>query len=223
MFQVNPMPAPLDKTLLALLRQVDAVKIGHFIDHGAMDPALISLLPRNVAVGCAVTVKAPGADGTIIPLAVSRVRPGDFLVIDRGGDQRHAAWGNMLAYAAKLAGAAGVVIDGVACDIAKLREHGLPTWYRGASALTTQRLGTAGELNTRVTCGGVAVEPGDIVIADESGVIAMKREEAAALAEKALGVIRAEPQTKARIDAGEKLSDMRDTLGFIRSRGFEVA
>ena len=223
MFKVNPMPEPLDTGLLELLRQVDAVKIGHFVTEGAMDPALMSLLPRTVVTGNAVTVKAPGADGTIIPLAVSRVRPGDFLIIDRCGDVRHAAWGGMLAYAAKVAGAVGVVIDGVACDIAKLREHGLPTWYRGASALTTQRLGQAGELNTQVTCAGVVVDPGDVVIADESGVIVMKRGEAAAFAEKALAVVRSEPGTKARIDAGEKLSEMRDTLGFIRSRGFEVA
>ncbi|MBM6593105.1 RraA family protein [Microvirga pudoricolor] len=223
MFQVNPMPEQIDADLLALLRQVDAVKIGHFIREGAMDPGMISLLPRAVEVGTAVTVKAPGADGTIIPLAVSRLRPGDFLIIDRDGDTRHAAWGGMLAYAAKVAGAVGVAIDGVACDIAKLREHGLPTWYRGASALTTQRLGEAGELNTRVMCGGVAVDPGDVVVADESGVVVLKRDEAASFAEKALAVVRSEPGTKSRIDAGEKLADMRDTLGFIRSRGFEVA
>ncbi len=223
MFKINPMPAPLDEALLAVLRQVDAVKIGHFIDHGAMEPHMVSLLPRTVAVGNAVTVRAPGADGTIIPLAVSRVRPGDFLIVDRAGDMRHAAWGGMLAYAAQLAGAVGIAIDGVICDVAKLRDHGLPTWFRGASALTTQRLGQAGELNTPVQCGGVDVAPGDVVIADESGVIVMKRDEAAALAEKALGVIRGEPATKARVDAGEKLADIRDTLGFIRSRGFDVA
>lgn len=222
MFTVKPMPASLSPETTDLLLGVDPVKIGHFKTDRIMDCGMQALFPRRHAVGTAVTVHTPGADGTIIPLVMGMVRRGDFLVIDRGGDMKHAAWGAGLAYAALLIGVAGIAIDGLVCDISALRDHGVPTWHRGTSALTTQRLGQAGSINVPVTCGGITVNPGDAIAADENGLVVMAPEEVADLAAKAAAAKAAEPRTRRRLEAGEKLSDIRGTLDFIRSRGFAV-
>jgi regulator of RNase E activity RraA len=222
MFIVNPMPPQLSPALMDLLAGVEPVKIGHFKTDRIMDYGMTALFPRRQAVGTAVTVKTAAADGTIIPLVMGMLRRGDFLVIDRADDMKHAAWGGGLAYAAALIGVAGIAIDGLVCDISTLRDHGVPTWHRGTSALTTQRLGLAGEINTDVVCGGVTVRAGDAIAADENGLVVMAPEEVADVAAKAAAVKAGEPATRRRLDAGERLSDIRGTLAFIRSRGFTL-
>jgi regulator of RNase E activity RraA len=222
MFAVNRMPDQLTPEATDLLLGVEPVKIGHFKTGGIMDHQMIPLFPRRHAVGTAVTLRMPGADGTMLPLVMGMLRRGDFLVIDRAGDMRHAAWGAGFAYAARLIGVAGVAIDGLVCDINPLRDLGVPTWHRGVSALTTQRLGEAGEINVPVTCGGITVNPGDAVAADENGIVVMPPAEVADLAAKAAAAKAGEPRTRRRLDAGEKLSDIRGTLEFIRSRGFTL-
>ena len=222
MFRVEKMPAQIPTELRELLLSVEPVKVGHFKEGGIMDHGMAALLPNRHAVGTAVTCKAPGIDGTIIPLVMGMLRRNDVLVIDRGGDLKHAAWGAGLAYACTVIGVAGVVIDGLLCDVGKLRDLGVPTWSRGVTALTTQRTGQAGEINTTVSCGGVTIEPGDAIAADENGVVVIKPGEIKDVAEKALKVKAGEPITRARLDAGERLSDIRGTVEFIRSKGFTL-
>src|SRR3546814_13809749 len=89
------------------------------------------------------------------------VRPGDFLVVNRCGDRRHAAFGAVLALAAQEAGAVGVAIDGYACDLPEIREMGMPMWCVGASVITHKPIGLSGQINIPMTCGDVAVMPGD--------------------------------------------------------------
>src|SRR5437016_9617100 len=88
-----------------------------------MDPAIRAMQPDVRIGGPAVTVRAPGVDGTIVGYALGQVRPGDVLVIDRCGDHRHAAFGGLVAYACKVAKIAGVIIDGVATDIGEVRSE----------------------------------------------------------------------------------------------------
>ncbi len=222
MFIVNRMPDQLPPEVTDLLLSAEPVKIGHFKNDGIMDHTMTPLFPRRHAVGTVVTLKMAGADGTMLPLVMGMLRRGDFLVIDRAGDLKHAAWGGGFAYAAAVIGLAGVAIDGLVCDINVLRDHGVPTWHRGVSALTTQRLGQSGEINVPVMCGGVLVQPGDAITADENGLVVMKPPEIDDLVTKATAVKAAEPRTRRRLDAGEKLSDIRGTLEFIRSRGFTL-
>jgi regulator of RNase E activity RraA len=81
-------------------------------------------------------------------------------------------------------------------------------WCRGLSAITTKRIGLGGSFCVPVSCGGVAVRPGDIVIADECGIVVMDRAEAEAAADRAITMQDAEAATRARLDAGEKLPDI---------------
>ena len=208
MFTLNALPPALDARLVQKLVQAEPATIGHFRNWGFMDPAIRAMQPDMRIAGPAVTVRAPGVDGTIVGYALGQVRPGDVLVIDRCGDHRHAAFGGLVAYACKVAGLAGMIIDGVATDIGEVRKYGVPLWCRGLSAVTTKRIGLAGEFCVPVSCGGVDVRPGDIVIADECGIVVLDPKEAEAAADRAIGMQQAEIKSRARLDAGEKLPDI---------------
>ena len=208
MFTLKELPKQLDSALVAKLLKAEPATIGHFRNSGFMDPAIRAMQPDVRIAGPAVTVRAPGMDGTIVGYALGQVRRGDVLVIDRAGDHRHAAFGGLVAYACKVAGLAGVIIDGVATDIGEVRKYNVPLWCRGLSAVTTKRIGLAGEFCVPVSCGGVAVNPGDIVIADECGIVVLDRAEAEAAAERAIGMQDAEVKSRARLDSGEKLPDI---------------
>ncbi|HVE48012.1 MAG TPA: RraA family protein [Casimicrobiaceae bacterium] len=208
MFTVNALPPGLHRDLVAKLVKAEPATIGHFRHWGFVDPAIRAMQSDIRIAGPAVTVRVPGVDGTIVGYALGQVRPGDVLVIDRCGDHRLAAFGGLVAYACKTSGVAGVIIDGVATDIGEVRRYGVPLWCRGLSAVTTKRIGMAGEFCVPVSCGGVSVHPGDIVIADECGIVVMKRDEAEAAADRAIGMQDAEAASRARLDAGEKLPDI---------------
>jgi 4-hydroxy-4-methyl-2-oxoglutarate aldolase len=207
-FTLKPLPDPLDKKFVDKLIRAEPATIGHFRNSGFMDPAIRAMQPDVRIAGPAVTVRAPGMDGTIVGYALGQVRRGDVLVIDRCGDHRHAAFGGLVAYACKVAGLAGVIIDGVATDIGEVRKYNVSLWCRGLSAVTTKRIGLAGEFCVPVSCGGVAVNPGDVIIADECGVVVLDRAEAEAAAERAIGMQDAEAASRKRLDSGEKLPDI---------------
>ena len=208
MFTLKQLPPSLDAKLVEKLVRAEPATIGHFRNWGFMDP-MIRAMQQDVRIaGPAVTVRAPGLDGTIVGYALGQVRPGDVLVIDRCGDHRHAAFGGLVAYACKVAGLAGVIIDGVATDIGEVRRYKVPLWCRALSAVTTKRIGLAGEFCVPVSCGGVTVNPGDVIIADECGIVVLDRAEAEAAAERAISMQDAEAASRARLDAGEKLPDI---------------
>ena len=211
MLTCNPLPAALDPALVDLLRKAEPATIGHFRHAGFMDGAIRCLLPGHRIAGTAVTVRCMGSDSCMLHYALGQVRPGDVLVIDRCGDVRHACCGGGVAYAAREAGCLGIIIDGPATDIDELRAYGLPVWARGLSAVTGKRLFLYGEFCTEISCGGVAVAPGDAVLADENGVLVLKPYEITAAADRAIAMQAAEKATLARIKAGERMPDINGT------------
>jgi 4-hydroxy-4-methyl-2-oxoglutarate aldolase len=168
--------------------------------------------------GTAVPIRVPGFDGTIIHYALGQVRPGDILVMDRCGDMRHAAFGGAACYAARCAGVAGIIVDGMVTDLGELRQYGVPVWARGPSAVTTKRLYQAGEFCVTISCGGVAVRPGDAILADENGVLVLPPDEIEAAANRAIGLQTAEKTTLARLTAGEKLPDITGVTAMLKEK-----
>jgi regulator of RNase E activity RraA len=211
MFVVNDPPQQIAADLTALLRQAEPATIGHFRHVGFMDPGVRSLLSGHRIAGTAVTVRCFGPDTAIVHYALGKLRPDDVLVIDRAGDMRHAACGGGVAFAAREAGCIGIVIDGMATDIDEIREYGLPVWARGLSTVTGKRLFLHGEFGTPISCGGVAVTPGDAILADENGVLVMPPSDIKEAAERALGMQQAEKGTLARVANGARLPDINGT------------
>jgi 4-hydroxy-4-methyl-2-oxoglutarate aldolase len=164
-----------------------------------------------------VTCRFSGIDGTIMHYALGQLRPGDILVVDRGGDRRHAACGGGVCFAARAAGALGIIIDGMATDIGEIREYGLPVWARGLSALTSKRQFLLGEFCVPISCGGVTVRPGDAILADENGVLVIEASEIRPAAERAIQMQEAEKVNLARVAKGEKLPDLNGTSERIRA------
>ena len=208
MFTIKPLPQQIDRRVVEKMARAEPATIGHFLHSNFMDPALRAVLPEARIAGTAVTLRIPALDGTVMGYALGQVRPGDVLVVDRCGDMRHACFGGVVAYATMKAGAAGVIIDGMATDFAEIRRYGVPVWCRGPSAITTKRIGLAGDFCTPVSCGGVAVRPGDAIIADEMGIVVLAPEQAEQVADRAIAMQEAEKGTLKRLDAGEKLSDI---------------
>ncbi len=208
MFTLNPLPPQISPALVQKLVSAEPATIGHFRDWGFMDPGIRAMQSDRRIAGTAVTVHQPGVDGTIVGYALGQIRPGDVLVIDRCGDMRHAGFGGLVCYAAKVAKIAGVIVDGVVTDIGEIRQYGVPVWCRGLSAVTAKRIGLAGTFCMPISCGGVAVRPGDVIIADECGVVVLDPTDAEAAADKAIGMQEAEAKSRARLDAGEKLPDI---------------
>jgi 4-hydroxy-4-methyl-2-oxoglutarate aldolase len=211
MFIVNQLPQQVDADLVALLERAEPATIGHFLDFGFVDPEVRALLPDKRVAGTAVTCRFAGVDNTIVHYALGQIRPGDFLVIDRVGDRRHACVGGAVVFQARAAGAKGIIVDGPATDIAEIRAYGLPIWSRGLSVVTGKRLFTQGEFCVPVQVGGVAVEPGDAILADENGVLVMKVSQAAAAARRAIDMQAEERAMLQRVAKGERMADINGT------------
>lgn len=173
MFTINDMPPQLGNELAELLVQAETATIGHYLHSGFLDRSIAAVIPEKRVVGTAVTVRLPHADSSILHYLTSMIRPGDFVIVDRCGDDKHACWGGVVTHAMHIAGIAGAAIDGPATDLSEIKKVGLPVWCKGPSSITTKLLGMEGAINIPVTIGGQVVSPGDAVLADESGVVVL--------------------------------------------------
>ena len=199
----------MSSTLLEDLTAVSYPTIGHFLEDGFVSPTIQSLLANVKIAGPAVTVRIAGHDAIAMNRALLALQPGDVLVVDMCGDHQHAPVGAVTAAAALAQGAAAVVVDGVATDVLELRQTGLPVFARGTSCLTTKRLyGTGSAVNVPVLVGGVEVNPGDLVLGDDNGLIVLAPEAARDILGKALASDAAEPAILARIASGEPLQSI---------------
>jgi len=201
MFTLHDLPPQIDPALIALLESAE--------------PATILYQVPRIA-GTAVTVRFAGVDGTLMHYALGQLRPGDVLIVDRCGDTRHAAVGGGVAFAARAAGAKGIVMDGMATDIGEIRDYAFPVWARGLSPVTTKRQFHHGEFCVPVTIGGVVVAPGDAVLADENGVLVLKPDQVKDAAERAIAMQKAEGPRLAEVAKGHRLPELNGTNAKIR-------
>ncbi len=150
---------------------------------GLMKPYLRPVWAGGEAAGTAVTVLAHPGDNWMIHVAVEQCRPGDILVVGCSADNTDGMFGDLLATSLKARGVTGLVIDAGCRDVKSLREMGFPVWSRAISAKGTVKA-ALGAVNVPVVCAGVNVEPGDAVIADDDGVVVVRRKDAAEVAAK---------------------------------------
>lgn len=206
--QVHPMPPALPETLREAVLEVSFATIGHLLEEGFVDPAIRALVAPVKIVGRAITVRTTAPDSVLVHKATEMLQRGDVLVIDVGGDVRHASVGEMVALAAQCRGAAGIVIDGVCTDIVEIRAHGVPVFARGSSLLTTKLLGlSSGSINAPVACGSVTVRPGDVVLGDDNGVLILPPDLAAWAAAEAKPRDAREPALREHLRNGGSLAE----------------
>ena len=188
---------------------------------GLLGPDIRPIQPGLVAAGRALTCSIHPGDNLMVLAALELCEPGDLLVVGTSSPVLTGVLGEIIASILLARGAVGAVVDNGVRDVARLRRMGLPVWSRGISAMGTTKAG-AGSVNTTVVCGGALVHAGDVVVADDDGVVVVahaEAEEAAALGEQRTVD---EDAYLARIAAGDipgltpALRDAIDRLGVRR-------
>ena len=208
-YTINEMPEQIDAALLEKCGRTETATVGHIRHMGFASRDIQNVRSQRITIaGTAVTLAIPGQDSTLLHHIVQFLRPGDILCIDRLGDHKHACLGGGVAAAIVATGCTGVVIDGPCTDLPEIEQHGLAVWCRGTAPITTRLYDIGGSFNVPVCIGGAVVNPGDAVIADFSGVLAMPRAEAAADVEWALAKQAMEPGEQSRLLGGERLGEV---------------
>ena len=183
-----------------LLRQYANVPTSIISDNMDRVPGAVGLLPMREGlhlVGTALTVRTRPGDNLAIHAALKMARPGEVLVIDGDGDLTRALIGEVILAHAESRGVAGFVVDGVIRDVAAFRVAATPCYARGVIHRGPYKNGP-GEINATVSIGGLVVNPGDLIVGDDDGVVAVP----AALAAGLLPGIRAQQENeRQKLDA----------------------
>ncbi len=165
-------------------RSIGVGDIGHILQWGFMSTAIRPVWRDIHLVGTAVTLRMPSTGGISNRKIIEAAQPGDVIVMDRGGDTEIACWGGFTTMLAKAKGIAGLIVDGAITDTMEITDLRWPVYSRSVSGLLARGSGVDSEINTTVNCGGVPVSPGDLVVADDDGIVVIRPEEAADVLER---------------------------------------
>ena len=174
---------------------------------GYLGPTLRPIQDGARVGGTAVTVLCWPGDNLMIHVAVEQCRPGDLLVVTTNSPSTDGMFGELLATSLQARGVQGLIIDAGCRDVKALHEMKFPVWSRAISAKGTVKA-TLGSVNIPVVCAGVNVDPGDIIVADDDGVVVVPKRYAAEVAEKAKKRNADEAGKRSRLGSGELGLDM---------------
>src|ERR1700710_2556710 len=181
---------------------------------GLMKPYLRPVWAGAEASGTAVTVLAQPGDNWMIHVAVEQCKPGDILVVGCTTDNTDGMFGDLLATSLQARGVTGLILDAGCRDVKSLREMGFPVWSRAISAKGTVK-STLGAVNVPVVCAGVNVEPGDAVVADDDGVVVVRKQHTGEVAAKGEKRHADEESKRKQLAAGVlglEMNNMREPL-----------
>ena len=170
-------------------------------ENGAFQHDFRPVWPGTRAVGTALTVRARAGDNLIIHKAITLLKPGDVLVITCDGFQESGGmFGGIMSTVAHKRGARALIIDGCVRDTMLMREIGFPVWSRGVNIKKSTKL-TGGQINVPIVIGGVLVNPGDLIFADNDAVVCIPKSSVASVYEKTMA---REAEEEARLLQMEK-------------------
>jgi 4-hydroxy-4-methyl-2-oxoglutarate aldolase len=176
---------------------------------GALPSAIKPVVPSFSLAGPAVTVHSPPGDNLWLHRALVVAQPGDVLVVFTEGAYEHGYWGEVMSTAARAGKLAGLVIDACVRDGAILESVGFPVFARGLCIRGTGKdFGARGWINHPLQIGDVTIEPGDLIVGDTDGVVAIPRARIAEVADKSRDRENKEAETMRRLSAGERSIDL---------------
>lgn len=152
-------------------------------------------------VGSAFTVRTRIADNLMVHKAIDMAKPGDVIVIDAEGNMNAAIFGDHMATMAMKKKFAGYVVDGCIRDVEEIEKMDFPVFAKGVNPRGPYKDGP-GEINVPISCGGVVVRPGDIIVGDRDGLVVIPLEEAEIVLEKLKAIFKKEEETTKNIDEG---------------------
>ena len=176
-FRILPAPPRLTATLVAAFRGLAASSVADAMGRfNFMDPGVRSRTGVRL-YGPAVTVNCRPGDNLMVHKALQVAEPGDIIVVCTGGNTTTAVFGDMMCHTAAVKGIGGIVVDGAIRDVEGITGQGFPAFSRSVCPGSCDKDGP-GEINVPISCGGVVVSPGDIVVGDMDGVAVVPRDHA---------------------------------------------
>jgi 4-hydroxy-4-methyl-2-oxoglutarate aldolase len=209
-FGFNPQINRPDPALLAQLRGGSASNVTDALGRtGVMDAPIKPLSNGMYICGAAITVDLPAGDNLMLYKAFQLAQPGDVLVVNTGGHMKNAIWGELMTHTAQALKLGGLIVDGVVRDGASNRKLDFPIFCRGTLPVSGEKDGP-GFVNGVISCGGVVVRPGDVVIGDDDGVVVVPIELIPAVIKSLRAQERREVERMAEIAAGQALPKWLD-------------
>jgi regulator of RNase E activity RraA len=191
-----------DATLLASFGNASSAQVADSMSRlGAMDTGIKPIWPSPRIIGAALTVWCHAGDNLMLHKAISMAAPGDIVLMNTQGNITNSGFGELVATSAVKIGVRGVIVDGTVRDAEALQALALPVYARGLCANGCNKDGP-GEVGAIISCGGVAVRPGDIIIADRDGVAVVPLEDAVEVAKLAAAQVEREERRLAEIKKG---------------------
>jgi regulator of RNase E activity RraA len=191
-----------DAALLASFGNASSAQVADSMSRlGAMDTGIKSIWPSPRIIGAALTVWCHAGDNLMLHKAISMAAPGDIVLMNTQGNITNSGFGELVATSAVKIGVRGVIVDGTVRDAEALQALALPVYARGLCANGCNKDGP-GEVGAIISCGGVAVRPGDIIIADRDGVAVVPLEDAVEVAKLAAAQVEREERRMAEIKKG---------------------
>ncbi len=190
-YGVYPWPEPADRQpALNLFKDLAVADICDAMGRNCAFPSQIKPLGRSGVLGVAVTVSLPASENLLLYYALNHSRPGDVLIVSCASYEERAVLGEIMAMQAVMQGIGGIVVDGAVRDVAALKQLDIAVYARAVSPNGPYK-GGAGLVNAPVAMGNVVVSPGDIIVGDEDGLVAVPGKDAQAVAEKTRAIMHA--------------------------------